>query len=238
MDIEGFGEQRVRLFIDLGLISDIGDIYSIDWDRVHELDGFGETSIANLSQAIETSKDRTLDRLLVGLNIRHLGPAGAQALAAALGHLDRIETASAEEMAAVEGVGPVIGRAVRSWFDSDDNRTLIDKLRKAGVNLEGPERPDVDPVLAGMAIVVTGTVEGFTREEAEAAIKDRGGRSPGSVSKKTSAVVVGVEPGASKLTRAEELGVRILDSAAFRVLLDTGELPASAAGPDQVTEIE
>ncbi|MBI2709291.1 MAG: NAD-dependent DNA ligase LigA [Actinobacteria bacterium] len=225
MDIEGLGEQRVRLFLDLGLVHDIGDLYSIDWERVRSLEGFGDTSVANLRAAIEASKARPLANLLVGLNIRHLGPAGAEALAAAMGDLDRIIAASAEEMAAVEGVGPVIAHAVHGWFADPGHRAVVDKLRAAGVNVRGPERADVPQVLAGKAIVVTGTLAGWTRDEAEAAVKARGGKSPGSVSKKTLAVVVGEGPGASKLTRAEELGVPVVDEAAFAALLETGALP-------------
>ncbi|HEX7096498.1 MAG TPA: NAD-dependent DNA ligase LigA [Acidimicrobiales bacterium] len=227
MDIEGFGEQRVRLFHELGIVSDIGDLYSIDWDRVRKLEGFGEVSIRNLQRAIEASKQRSLTRLLIGLNIRHLGDAGAELLAGAFGHLDRIMEASEEEFAAVPGIGPVIARSVAEYFRNERNRAIIEKLRAAGVNFAGPE--PVEPtsqVLAGKSIVVTGTLQSFTREEAEAAIKVRGGKSPGSVSKSTTALVVGESPGASKLTKAEALGVPILDEDAFVRLLETGEVPS------------
>ncbi len=298
MDVEGFGEARVRLFLDLGLVADIADLYAIDWDRLvaqrtlvtgwateavatardrtgdegsrleaveqsdlvattpsdaeaalgaslvadlaadpgrfrstaDTLRGLGEEAVANLRAAIDATRDRPLAKLLVGLNIRHLGPAGSEALAAALGHIDAIEVTREEAMAAVEGVGPIIAAAVRAWFDDEANRAVVDKLRVAGVNLEGPARPDVEPVLLGRAVVVTGTLEGHSREEAAEAIKARGGKSPGSVSKKTYAVVVGAEPGASKLTKAEDLGVPVLDEAAFGALLETGELPAPADG--------
>jgi DNA ligase (NAD+) len=224
MDIEGLGEQRVAQLIELGELRTIADVYDIDWDVLRGLDGWGDVSIGNLQRAIEASKDQPLARLLVGLNIRHLGPAGAEALAGTLGHLDRIVGASQEELAAVEGVGPVIARAVREWFDDPAHLELVERLRAAGVNLEGPEQADVPRTLEGKAVVVTGTLEGFTREEVEAAIKARGGRAPGSVSGKTTAVVVGESPGASKLTRAEELGIPVLDEAAFVRLLETGEL--------------
>jgi DNA ligase (NAD+) len=224
MDIEGMGEQRVAQLIELGELHTIADVYDIDWDVLRGLDGWGEVSIGNLQRAIEVSKDQPLARLLVGLNIRHLGPAGAEALAGALGHMDRIVAASEADLAAVEGVGPVIARAVREWFDDPDHLEVIERLRAAGVNLEGPEQADVPRTLEGKAVVVTGTLEGFTREEIEAAIKARGGRAPGSVSSKTTAVVVGESPGASKLTKAEELGIPIIDEAAFVRLLETGEL--------------
>jgi DNA ligase (NAD+) len=226
MDIEGLGEQRVRQLMDLGLVRDIADVYSIDWEVLRPLDGWGETSIRNLREAIEASKAQPLARLLVGLNIRHLGPAGAEALAAARGHLDRIMDAPAEELAAVEGVGPVIAQAVADWFSEAPNRDVVERLRAAGVNLEGPEVEDLEQTLAGKTVVVTGTLERYNREEVEAAIKARGGKSPGSVSKKTTALVVGEGPGASKLTKATELGVPILDEAGFAHLLATGELPS------------
>ncbi len=231
MDIEGLGEQRVRQLVELGLVRDIADLYSIDWDVLRPLDGWGETSIANLAQAIEDSKARPLPRLLVGLNIRRLGPAGAEALAAAMGHMDRILDATTEELAAVEGVGPVIAGAVAEWLADPDNRAVIERLREAGVNLQGPEVLDVPQTLADKAVVVTGTLEGFNREEVEAAIKARGGKSPGSVSKKTTALVVGAGPGASKLAKATELGVPVLDETAFAHLLRTGELPEEGGGP-------
>jgi len=219
------GESRVALFIEEGLIADVGDIYSIDWDRVAQLEGFGQLSIDNLRAAIEASKDRPLASLLVGLGIRHLGPAGAELLAAAFADIDALAAASEEEMAAIDGVGPTIARSVAEFFASDDASILVEKFRAAGVNLEGSTPADTPQVLVGMSVVVTGTLDGFSRDEAAVAIKGRGGKNPGSVSKKTTAVVVGNEPGASKLGKAEELGVPVLDEAGFRHLLETGDLP-------------
>ncbi|MBK5224725.1 MAG: NAD-dependent DNA ligase LigA [Acidimicrobiia bacterium] len=227
MDIEGLGEQRVQLFVDMGLISDIGDLYSFDFDQLLGRDGFGATSVENLRAAIDASRDRPLANLLVGLNIGHLGPTGARALADGLGHLDAIEAASVDEIAAIDGIGPTIAQSVTEFFASERNQVVVAKLRAAGLNLEGPAAPEVPQVLAGMSIVVTGTLEGHSREEAELAITSRGGTSPGSVSKRTTAVVVGEGPGASKLTKATDLGVPILDEAGFEHLLATGELPAA-----------
>jgi DNA ligase (NAD+) len=229
MDIEGMGESRVALFIAKGFIADAGDIYDIPWEAVGELEGFGQTSIDNLRAAIEASKDRPLASLLVGLGIRHLGPSGAEALAGAFGHIDAIMAASVEQMAAVDGVGPTIAASVAGYFSTAEAVELIAKFRSAGVNLEGPEVSDVPRVLDGMTIVVTGTLDNYSRDGAADAIKARGGKNPGSVSKKTSALVVGAEPGASKLTKAQELGVPIIDEAGFERLLASGELPASAA---------
>jgi DNA ligase (NAD+) len=209
----------------MGMALDVGEVYRLDYDRLRELEGFGETSIANLRAGIEGSKTRPLANLLVGLGIRHMGPSGAEALSRKFGHIDRIMGASADELAAVEGVGPRIADSVHTWFADETNRAVIEKLRDAGVNLEGPAAPDLPQNLEGLAIVVTGTLEDYSREAAEEAIKSRGGKSPGSVSKKTTAVVVGASPGASKLTKAEELGVPILDQAGFEHLLETGEVP-------------
>jgi DNA ligase (NAD+) len=225
MDIEGFGEQRAQLFTSTGIVDDIGDIYSIDEARLLELEGFGEISVRNLLKAIEASKDRPLPNLLIGLNIRRVGPAASQVMARTFGNLDRIMDASLEELSAAEGIGPLIAQNVVSFFANPRNRAVIEKLRAAGLNFTGPEVPDQPQVLAGKSVVVTGTLDGWSREGAEDAIKTRGGKSPGSVSKKTSAVVVGVEPGQAKLTKAEELGVPILDEAGFAHLLETGELP-------------
>jgi DNA ligase (NAD+) len=224
MDIEGLGERSVALFVESGLLSDAGDIYSLDFDRIRQFEGFGEVSVSNLERAIEASKERPLANLLVGLGIRHLGYTGCQLLARSLGHLERVMAASAEEMAAIEGIGPVIAASVHEFFALDRNREVIDKLRKAGVNFEGPSAPAAAPTLAGMSVVVTGTLENWSREAAEDAIKARGGKAPGSVSKKTTAVVVGREPGQAKLSKAQELGVPVIDEERFARLLETGSL--------------
>jgi len=204
----------------------VADVYSLTAEQLQGIEGFGEVSINNLLTAIDASRSQPLAKLLVGLNVRHMGPAASIALATRFGHLDRIEAATEEELAAVDGVGPIIAAAVREWFDDESNRNVVQKLRDAGVNLEGPEAPELPQNLVGRSIVVTGTLDGFTRDEAEAAIKARGGKSPGSVSKKTTAVVVGADPGASKLTKATDLGVPVLDEAGFVHLLETGDVPA------------
>lgn len=225
MDIEGMGESRVALFIEHGFISDVGDIYSIPWDEVAELEGFGQTSIDNLQSAIEASKDRPLANLLVGLGVRHLGPAGAGLLAQQFGHIDQVAEASVEEMAAVDGVGPTIAASVAEYFATPEASELVAKFRAAGVNLVGPEVSSAPQTLAGMSIVVSGTLENFTRDGAADAITSRGGKNPGSVSKKTTVLVVGAEPGASKVTKAEAANVPIIDEAAFEKLLEDGVLP-------------
>ncbi len=226
MDIEGLGEQRVRLFLQLGLVHDMADIYFLTPERFEGMEGFGDLSVSNLLAAVEASKQRPLANLLVGLNIRHLGPAGAEAIARHFGHLDAIAAASTEEIAAVEGIGGIIAASVHEWFEDEANRALVAKLREAGVNFEGPGAPDVPQTLKGLSVVVTGTLEGYSREDAEELIKAHGGRAPSSVSKRTTAVVVGEGPGASKLNKATELGIPVLDEAAFEELVRTGQLPA------------
>ncbi len=228
MDIEGFGEKTVSTLLDANLISDVADIYSLPErvDELRKIEGFGGVSIQNLLGAVEGSKSRPLGNLLVGLNIRHVGGTMGHVLAKAFGSLDALAAATAEEIAAVDGVGAVIANSVAEWFATDTNRAVIERLRSAGVNFSGPPPPALAQNLVGMSIVVTGSLVGFTREGAEEAITLRGGKSPGSVSKKTTAVVIGDEPGAAKVTKATELGVPTLDEQAFVRLLETGELPA------------
>ena len=230
MDIEGLGEQRVQQFCELGLLSDIGDVYALDEQSLLAIDKFQQRSVRKLLDAIAGSRSRPLQRLLVGLNIRHLAGAGSQLLATHFGHLDAIAAASVDELAAVEGVGEIIATSVAEWFADPANQAVIAKLRVAGVSFEGPAPSELPQTLVGRSVVVTGTLPGLTRDEAEAAIKGRGGKSPGSVSKKTDALVVGAEPGASKVTKAAELGVPVLDAEGFRVLLETGTVPAPAGG--------
>ncbi len=239
MDIEGLGEQRVELFVRQGLLSDVADLYSFTADTLSGLEGFGPLSISNLLGAIDASRARPLHRLLIGLGIRHLGQVGSLALARAFGDLDGLLAADESALAAVDGVGTIIAASVTRWFASGVNRGVVDRLRRGGVNVEEPgarggggrvggEVGDGsgDQTLAGKSVVVTGTLEGLSREDAEEAIMARGGKSPGSVSKKTFAVVLGESPGASKLTKAEQLGIPVVRGAdEFKALLETGEIP-------------
>lgn len=238
MDIEHLGERTVYQLCEAGMLRDVADIYELDVRRLGEWEGWGETSVANLAAAIEASKHRPLANLLVGLSIRHLGSTGSAALARQMGDLDAIVAASAEQLAAVEGVGPVIGASVERFFALDTNRAVIERLRSAGLNFSGPPAPAVPQVLAGKSVVVTGTLTRWSREAAEEAIKARGGKAPGAVSKKTTAVVAGSDPGAAKIGRAEALGVPVVDEATFAALLESGELPGrdGAAGPDGAAE--
>jgi DNA ligase (NAD+) len=225
MDIEGLGERTVSLFCKEGLLADVADIYSLDFERVRGFEGFGPLSVANLSAAINGSKSRPLANLLVGLSVRHLGANTSQLLARAMGNLDRIMTAPEEEVAGIEGIGPVIAASITRFFGLPRNREVIERLRQAGLNFEGPSAPVLAQTLVGKSIVVTGTLDGWSREDAEAAIKARGGKAPGSVSQKTTAVVLGADPGGAKLFKATELGIPLLDEGGFGRLLETGELP-------------
>jgi len=225
MDIEGLGEQRVSQLIRDGLIADAADYYLLTADQLEGLEGFAVISARNLVAAIDASRARPLPNLLVALGIRHVGGTVAQSLSAGFGDLDGIMAATEEEIAASEGIGPTIAASVVGFFGVDANRGFVERLRAGGVSFGTKVTSDLPQVLAGKSVVVTGTLEGWSREEAEVAITGRGGKSPGSVSARTTALVVGDGPGAAKVTKAEKLGVTMLDEDGFRRLLDTGELP-------------
>lgn len=227
MDIEGLGEQRVVQLLSEGLIRDVADLYSLREEQLAELEGMGELSARALVSAIATSVNQPLSRVLIGLGMRHVGPVAARAIAGHFVTAERLAGATSEELAAIDGVGPVIAESVVNFLEDADNRELIHRLRSAGLALEEPMvTSDLAPTLSGKAVVVTGTVDGFSRDDAEAAIVARGGTSPGSVSKKTFCVVVGSAPGASKITKATELGIPIVPQERFTELLESGEIPA------------
>ncbi len=227
-DIEVLGFQAANALIDDKLITDEGDLFGLTEDDLIRSPFFTtkagglKANAARLLANLEQAKSKPLTRVLVALSIRHVGPTAAQALAAAYDDLDGIQAASAEELASVEGVGPTIAAAIVDWFSVDWHRDIVDKWRAAGVEMRQERtEPDVPQTLAGLSFVVTGTIEGFTRDEATAAIQSRGGKVASSVSKKTSFVVVGESPG-SKYDKAVTLGVPILDADGFRVLLEDG----------------
>lgn len=225
MDIEGLGERNIARFIEEGWIEDVGDIYSLDFDKIAHLEGFGEISARNLQKAIEDSKERPLANLLTGLGIRHLGSTNAALIAKKLGSLARIRAAEPAEVSSIEGIGPILAQSIHDFFQLDRNNKVVEKIVKAGINTESSDEPEAPQTLDGMSVVVTGTLENFSREDAEAAIIEHGGKSPGSVSKKTTAVVVGDSPGASKLSKADELNIPQLNEEQFVKLLETGQLP-------------
>jgi DNA ligase (NAD+) len=226
MDIEGLGEERVTQFVEAGLLTDAADIYSLTVEQLVPLERIGERSAQLLVAAVDASRSRPLAKLLVGLGIFHVGPPTAVALARELGSLDAIADATDEQLVAVDGIGPIIAASIRAFFAVDRNRELIEKLRARGVNFQGPEAvemPEGSATLTGLTFVLTGTLEHFTREAAEAEIASRGGKVTSSVSKKTSYVLAGATPG-SKLAKAEQLGVRVIGDAEFDELLERGEI--------------
>jgi DNA ligase (NAD+) len=236
MDIENLGEERVVQLVAAGLLVDPADLYDLTVEQLTSLERFAVISATNLVTAIAASTRQPLSRLLVALGIRHLGPAGARAMARAFGTLDAIMAADEAALAAVEGIGAIIAASVAEFLAAPVNQTVVARLRQAGVATEEPgggatsaggsaDGSSAAATLAGKTVVVTGSVTGFTREEAEEAIMARGGKSPGSVSKKTFALVVGDAPGASKLTKAEELAIPIVPAEQFESLLESGELP-------------
>lgn len=226
MDIEGLGERTVFALSDAGLVVDVGDLYSLTAEQLLTLEGFAELSADNLVASIQASRTRPLPKLLTALGIKHLGPAAAESLSSHFGSLDAIAGASPDELSSIDGVGTVIAASISAWFSVPENMSIISKLRSAGVEFGNVITSDAPQTLTGKAVVVTGTLEGYSREGAEEAIKSRGGKSPGSVSAKTFAVVLGASPGASKVSKAEQLGIPVLDEAGFETLLATGELPS------------
>jgi DNA ligase (NAD+) len=233
MDIEGLGEQMVEKLTATEFVHDPADLYSLTVDQLIELERIGQTSATNLVDAIQASKEQPLPRFLTALGVRHLGPAASLALTNEFHTLDTIMLKSIEELAAVDGVGEVIANTIVTWFDQKSNKAYIERFREAGVNFGDPNaaleaeraRAAISQTLEGRAVVVTGTLANYNRDAAAEAITSRGGKSPGSVSKKTLALVVGDSPGANKLKKAESLGVPILDESGFEQLLATGELP-------------
>ena len=231
MDIEFLGERNIDRFVTEGLLRDVVGLYGLDFEQIEQMEGFGQVSVNNLRNSIEASKQQPLSRLLFALSIPEIGQVNAQVLARAFGNIDAILDVDEEALAEVEGFGPIIAASVRAWFDDADNRQLVEGLRAAGLRMEAEEPADAVggqtllQTLAGMSVVVSGTLDGFDRDGAKQAILARGGSSPGSVSGRTLALVVGADPGASKLRKAESSGVPVIDEADFRHLLETGELP-------------
>lgn len=230
-DIEGLGYEAAVALLAAGVIDDEGDLFTLTADdllrtdlfttKAGELSANGKRLLANLGKA----KSQPLWRVLVALSIRHVGPTAARALAGEFGSLDAVMAASEEQLAAVEGVGPTIAAAVIEWFTVDWHRAIVDKWRAAGVRMADERDAGIERTLEGLSIVVTGSLTGFSRDEAKEAILVRGGKAAGSVSKKTAYVVAGDAPG-SKYDKAIELGVPVLDEDGFRALLENGPAPA------------
>ena len=224
MDIEGLGERIVDRFADLGFLSDVADIYHLDPAKLLELEKFGEKSVENLLRSIEGSKNRPLARLIFGLGIRHVGERSAGLLADAFGNMDALMDASAETLGTVNGVGEIVARSIVDFFTEPRNRDLIAKLAAVGVRMGDEPRaaPDGPQPLAGQTFVLTGRLESMSRPQAEARLKALGAQAGSTVTKKTTAVIVGAEPG-SKAERAAALKVPILDEAGLLMLFASNE---------------
>jgi DNA ligase (NAD+) len=226
MDIEGVGEQFVRRLWDEGLLRSMPDLYRLTAEQLAELEGYGAVSAAKAVQAIEESKQQPFARVLFGLNIPDVGWVTARNLARHFGSVDRLLEAGIEDIQAVEGIGPDRAESIADWFADEQNRSLVEELRALGLTLEAgeAERPVTGP-LTGRTYAITGTLERSSREEAKAALEALGAKVSDTVSKKTTALVVGEAPGASKLAKAESAGVPVLAEA------DLDELLSSPPGP-------
>ncbi len=227
LDIEGLGEQRVAQLLAHGLIGDVADLFSLESVALVALEGFGELSAQSLIAAISGAKSAPLSRILVGLGIRHVGPVAARELARHFVTYDAVAHARLEELEAVEGIGPIIAQSVYEYARDEESIERMSRMASAGVALSEPVTSTITATLRGRAVVVTGSVEGYTRDEATAAIMARGGTSPGSVSAKTYCVVVGDAPGVAKVTKARETGVPLISGAYFTELLETGSWSAT-----------
>jgi DNA ligase (NAD+) len=222
-DIDGVGEQTVwRLWQD-EIVRSIPELYRLTAEQLMELEGFGEISATNAIAAIQASKEIPFSRVLFGLNIPDVGWITGRNLALHFGNVDALMDATQEELVEAEGIGPERAEAIAEWFRDDENRRLVGELRDLGLRFEvGEDEKPVEGPLSGRAYVITGTLEGFTRNEAQAALEELGAKVTDSVSSKTTGVVVGEEPGKSKLTKAEKAGVPILTEADLLQLLGRG----------------
>ena len=227
-DIDGLGEQWCRIFIDRGLVSDLADLYSLNKDQLLELDRMGDKLATRILANIETSKQKALPRLLFALGIIHVGSEIAELLTQAYNDIDEIAAATEEELAEIPGIGPKIAESIASYFQVAANQEVIAKLRAAGVNLkQEPKQVSAEAQpLAGQTFVVSGTLAGFSRTEAQSRIKDLGGKITSSVTKNTNYLVVGESPG-SKLAAAERLGTKVMDEERFVEFLANPPLLAS-----------
>jgi len=221
MNIEGLGESLIWQLCKNGLVKSYADIYRLDAETLENLERMGKKSAAKVLGEIQKSKSNDVWRLLYALGIRHVGERGAQVLADHYGSIEAIENASLDDLQSVREIGPVLAASVRGFFDEPRNRELITAFRAAGVKTVGePKRVPAGPQpLAGKTYVITGELLGMSREEAQAKLEALGAKVTGSVSKKTTALIVGTEPGASKSEKAQALGIKTLNEQEFLELL-------------------
>ena len=235
LDIVGIGERQAEQFVTLGWIGDVADLYQFSAERFQGVEGYGPKRVANLLQALEESKSRPLDRVIVGLGLRFVGSVAAADLANHFGNLDALMAASEADLTAIDGIGPVVAASVAQFFQRDENRQVVEKLRAAGLRLEGgAPRQRAGDGLTGKTFVLTGTLPTLTREQAGELIQAHGGKLSESVSKKTSYVVAGASAG-SKLAKANQLGVTVLDEAGLLALIGAA-VPTSDAPPVPPTD--
>jgi DNA ligase (NAD+) len=221
-DIEGVGEQSVRRLWDLGLVRSLPELYRLTKEQLLEVEGYGEISATNAIASIEASKEITFNRILFGLNIPDVGWVTAVNLARHFENVDRLLAAAQEDILEVEGIGPERAEAIAEWFSDEPNRALVAELRSLGLHFEiGDELKPIEGPLTGNTYVITGTLEAFTRDEAAAALEAKGAKVVNSVSGKTTGLVVGEEPGNSKLTKARKAEVPLLSEADLVELLQT-----------------
>ena len=224
LDVDGMGEKTAFALVDLGLVSDLPDLYRLDRETLLGLDGFKEKKADRLLAGLEASKSRPLARLLFGLGIRHVGETVARLLVAHYDSLGALASAEGEALEAIDGVGPVVAESVVSWFADDANARTVADLKSLGVNtrrLDGEAvatEADAESGVAGLTFVLTGTLPTLTRPQAKALIEAAGGKVTGSVSKKTSAVIAGESAGQKRIA-ADDLGVPVLDEAQLQALL-------------------
>jgi DNA ligase (NAD+) len=223
MDIDGLGERLAELFVEQSLVHDVADLYYLQRDDLLALPGFAEKSTENLLASIESSKDRPLSRIIAALGIRGVGSIVANALAQQFSSLEALARASAEELQGIPGLGPVLADNLESYFQSARNQTLIRRLREAGVRMERGEAATAAPeALAGKTFVISGTLPSLSREEATELIQRHGGKVTGSVSSRTSYLLLGENPG-SKREKAIQLGVPVVDEEQLRSMVGDDE---------------
>ena len=215
MDIRGLGEQLAAQLVDAGLVNNAADIYQLNYETVAALDGQGETSAAKLRQSIENSKNSGLARVLYGLGIPEIGKGTAARLGRAFPDIATLQTAHTDDIAAVRDIGPVAAQSLRAWLDNSDNSAVIDRLAAAGVAMHGEQTVATSQTLAGETVVVTGKLASGGRDVARTAVAEHGGRPASSVTSRTTLLVAGDKPSASKIAKARALGIPVIDETEF-----------------------
>ena len=214
MNIDGLGENIIGVLLEKKMISNIADIYDLEFEDIASLKKNGKKFAQNLIDSINESKENDLYRLITALGIRHVGVKAAKILAKQYGDMDKLSEATVEDLSEVEDIGPIVANSIREFFDQEQTKDLLSRLKDAGVNMKRIKEDDEDDRFAGKTFVLTGTLEKYSREEASNIIEKFGGKTSSSVSKKTSYVLAGEDAG-SKLTKAQSLGVQIITEEEF-----------------------